>query len=60
MAAQYLQFTAVDFVLVLEKSARWWTGGMRSILIKCASMAGTHEQSRFLKPTNRAAQSGCN
>src|SRR3984893_6134581 len=58
MAAQHFQFAAVDLVLIFEQSTRRWARGMRSVLIESAPMAWTHEQSRFLKPTNRAAEVG--
>src|SRR6266404_1507197 len=54
MAAQHLQFSALDFVLVLEQPTRRRTRRMRSILVKRATVAWAHEQPRFLKPTNRA------
>src|SRR5258708_2134207 len=58
MAAQNLQLAALDFVLIFEEPARRRTRNVRSVFIKRAPMARTHEQPRFLKPAHRAAEMG--
>src|SRR5579859_1355808 len=57
-AAPYFELSALDFVLVLEQSPRRRTRGVRSVLIERAAVTRAHEQPRFLKPSDRAAQMG--
>ena len=56
MAAQHHQIAALEFVLVLEQTARRRAGSAAAVFIERAAVAWTHEQPRCLKPANRAAE----
>src|SRR6266571_1199052 len=47
-----------QFVVVFEKTARWWTRGAAAIGIICAAVTRAHEQSRLRIPPHRTAKMG--
>src|SRR5439155_6114001 len=55
-SAAHPELAVLNLVFVLIQPARRRAGSMRTIFIKCAAVAGTHEQVRFLEPAHRTAQ----
>src|SRR5439155_8532650 len=54
--AAHPELAVLNLVFVLVQPARRRAGSMGTILIKCAAVAGAHEQMRFFEPANRTAQ----
>src|SRR5262249_23127194 len=54
----YPKFFVPNLVLVLEQRSRWRTRSPRTVFVIHAAMAGTHEEPRLSKPSDRAAEMG--